>query len=882
MSEWYRRPIDEALAELSSGTEGLSGAEAERRLAEHGPNELPERKRSKWRMLLAQFQDVLVYILLVALALSVLMPFLEHGRPEPRAFLDAIVIMTILLLNAALGFAQEFRAEQAIAQLRALTAPSARVRRDGREQIVASRVLVPGDLVVIEAGDRISADGRVLSASELRLDESSLTGESDTVAKSPDALEGEVPLAERSNMVFAGTLVTAGSAEVVVTATGVHGEIGRIAQLMDETETPETPLQRRLRRLGIVMGQVVLALCVVVVSAGLMAGMAPTELLLTAVSLAVSAVPEGLPAVVTLVFALGVQRMVRHQAIVRRLDALEALGSVTVICSDKTGTITENRMQARAFWVPGLPQPLDARVATEHHSPPAGVRVDAAAIDRLALVAASCNRAKLPDLGDPTELGLLRFAHEIGVERLPIDVEELPFSSERKCMRTRNGGVACVKGAPEVVMAQVAEGGIYEGAIVSGKRLEAGDTVDGLVCAPLDIAAEQVAAMAAEGLRVLACAEDTGFGLCLVGLIGMEDPPRATAAQAMAEARRAGIRTIMITGDNSGTAQAIARQVGLEGGVLTGADLDALEPELLRARLPEVSVFARVSPEHKLRILEALRDSGEVVAMTGDGVNDAPALRGAHVGIAMGQTGTEVAREAASIVLTDDRFATIVSAVREGRRIYDNIRKFVLFLLRANFAEIPLITTALLIGLPLPYLPLHILWINLMTDSLPALALGVEPADPDVMDRPPRPPKQSLLEGEWLRLAFTAMCSFLLALHLFRSQVLAGAALELARSMTLTMAICFELLLAQTVRSHLPLWRVGLRSNPWMLLAMAIPLAAHLVLLYTPLASIFHLAPLDGAAWLRVLSYAGLGFLIIEASKIVGPRLRGPASARSS
>jgi Ca2+-transporting ATPase len=354
-----------------------------------------------------------------------------------------------------------------------------------------------------------------------------------------------------------------------------------------------------------------------------------------------------------------------------------------------------------------------------------------------------------------------------------------------------------------------------------------------------------------------------------VGLAAMEDPPRATAARAMAEARRAGIRTIMITGDNGGTAEAIAGQVGLFGTVITGRELDTLDAPALRARLDDVAVFARVSPEHKLRILDALREAGEIVAMTGDGVNDAPALRGAHVGIAMGRTGTEVAREAASIVLADDHFATIVSAVREGRRIYDNIRKFVVFLLRANFDEILLITTALLVGLPLPYLPLHILWINLMTDSLPALALGMEPAEPDVMERPPRPPQQGLLAGEWTRLAFAAVWAFAITLALYWSQIAGGAPLDEVRSVTLTMAILLELLLAQSVRSRLPLWRIGLRSNPWMLGAMAVPMVLHLGLLYSPLATVFHLAPLGFGQWATALTYAGLGFLVFELSKLV-------------
>ncbi|MBU0458679.1 cation-translocating P-type ATPase [Patescibacteria group bacterium] len=708
--------------------------------------------------------------------------------------------------------------------LQKLSSPHVRVRRNGGEKIIESRELVPGDIVIIEAGDMISADGRIVTESHLRCNESSLTGEHAAVSKNKKRLSGKLPLAEQENMVFRGTLVTRGSGEYVVTATGLHSEIGKIAKLVSETEFPETPLQRRMKKLGQLLGMVVVVLCLFVVGVGVMKGMSFNEIMLIGVSLAVSAVPEGLPAVVTVCLALGVRRMVKKNTLVRRLDSLETLGSVTVICADKTGTITENKMKVREVWTEGGGKSGDE--------------------DLMALVLSSCNRAKWPNLGDPTEIGLLAYARKIGVERLQIDNEEVPFTSEDKYMQTRHGRKSFLKGAPEVIVKKCDD-------VNKAQVLKKNDE------------------FAQNGLRVLAAAIKENGKVRFLGLVALDDPPREGVKDAIQNAKNAGIRTIMITGDNIVTAKAIADQVGIEGDAMLGDEMATLSKAKLKKQLMTTSVFARVSPTHKLQILEALKKLGEIVAMSGDGVNDAPALKGSHVGIAMGRNGTEVAREAASIVLADDHYSTIVNAIREGRRIYDNIRKFILYLLRANFDELLLIMTVLIIGIPLPYLPIHILWINLMTDGLPALALGMEKAEADIMRRPPRAPNEHLLAGEWGRLVVAGLYAFALAFLYFLWQLSSGAPLIEARTATFTLAIMFELFLAFTVRSRRPIWEIGVFSNKWLIGAVTIPFLMQLILLYTPLNVLFRLVPLNPFQWIEILLLSFSGFVVFELLKLV-------------
>jgi len=813
---------EDVLRKLESSIDGISGEQVVSRREKFGVNELPTKKKSLIKLFFSQFQDVMVYILFAALGISLVIPFVENGgNATVESFLDGAVIFAILILNAVLGFVQEYKAEEAIAALAKLTSPHVRVRRDGKEQIIDSKEIVPGDVIIIEAGDRISADGRILNHSHLRVNESSLTGESHAVDKTDDVMATDrLPLAEQHNIVFSGTLVTRGFSEYIVTSTGTNTEIGKIAKLVSETEFPETPLQRRMAQLGKMLGLVVIVLCGIIAGIGVYQQLPFTEILLITVSLAVSAVPEGLPAVVTVCLAMGVRRMTKKNALVRRLESLETLGSVTVICSDKTGTITQNTMKVIDSWV-----------------------ADSQEKSLLAQIASSCNRAKLPNIGDPTEIGLLQFGESQSAERLRVDEEEVPFTSESKYMQTRHGNSVFIKGAPEKIVE-----------LAGGNHQELLDADD---------------AFASKGLRVLACAVKKAEAITIVGLVAMEDPPRETAKQAIKEASTAGIRTIMITGDNVRTAASIAEQVGIEGKALHGTEIDQMTSHQLAVALEDVAVLARVSPVHKLRILEALQEAGEVVAMSGDGVNDAPALKGAHVGVAMGKVGTEVAREASSIVLADDHFATIVSAISEGRRIYDNIKKFVLFLLRANFDELLFIATTIILGMPLPYLPLHILWINLMTDGLPALALGMEPAERNIMKRAPRPQSEHILHGEWGRLLFSSVFAFAIAFVFFLWQLSQGVSVIEARSVTLTLAIVFELFLAFSVRSREPIWRVGFFTNKWLLGATAIPFLLQFALLYTPLNILFHVTPISLTQWIEVLLLASVAFAVFELIKLL-------------
>lgn len=814
----------EVLTALRTSSEGLSESEASDRLRTYGFNELLQEKRSVILLFFRQFHDVMVYILFGALILSIAVPFWSGREIAFEGMLDAMVILAILLLNALFGFIQEYKAEEAITELSKLTAPHARVRRGGTECMIPSRELVPGDIVLIEAGDRVSSDGRIMTLAHLEVNESSITGESQPVAKSSAPLHEECLIAEQENMVFAGTMVTRGSAQYVVTATGLRTELGKLATLVSQTDVPETPLQMRMKTLGKFLGIMVVSLCIVVVSIGFVRGLAILDILLMGVSLAVSAVPEGLVTVVTVCLALGVRRMAKQNALVRRLAVLEALGSVTVICADKTGTITENRMKVVETWLP--------MERLEEQS-------------LLARIGASCNRAILPDIGDPTELALLAFAAEHKIDRLNIDEEEVPFTSEEKYMQTRHGDRSFLKGAPEKIFALCGEMPDREAAL---RRNED---------------------MTSRGLRVLATAVREGEKVRFVGLFGLEDPPRAGVDRAIAQAKGAGIRTIMITGDHMNTARAIAYQVGIEGGVLEGANIDHMDTQELSWQLEHVSVFARVSPLHKVAILDVLKNKGHIVAMSGDGVNDAPALKGAHVGIAMGQSGTDVAREAASMILADDQYVTIVNAIREGRRIYDNIRKFILFLLRSNFDEILFITVTIIVGLPLPYLPIHILWINLMTDGLPALALGLEPEEPGIMDRPPRPSHQHILSGQWWNLCFSVLWGAAVSFMLFFWQIRRGVPLEQARTAVLMLAVFFELFLVVAARSQRPIFSVGFFGNRWMIGAIIVPLLLQLLLFFTPLRSLFHLTALSSQEWFIVLALASSGFFVFEMIKIV-------------
>ena len=828
--------VDDVLSSLGTTHEGLNDTEVTSRHAQFGFNELPEKKRSLLLLFLGQFNSVLVYILFGALALSIILPIFENGHALGFAdFIDAIAIGAILILNSCLGFYQERKAENAIASLEALSEPNARVRRNGKVIIIPSRELVPGDILLLEEGDKISADGRVISARGAKINEASLTGESLPEVKKTDPMEGEPVLADQKNMVFRGTIVTAGHLEVCVTAIGLKTELGKVAELVSSVEHPPTPLEQSMSALGRWLGIVVIVFCSLIFAVGFFRGLHITEMMLSAASLAVSAVPEGLPAIVTVCLAIGVQRMISRRALTRELSAIETLGSITVICTDKTGTITENRMEVEDTWRIRRGEDVEDEKKFIHQ------------------IAASCNNALSLEVGDPTEVGLLKKAMEKGIERLSIVEEDVPFSSETKYMMTtheRDGqSVQFIKGAPEVV-------------------IEMCDLSDD----EKEEVLEENEEMAKKALRILGFAwkDPSEEKAHFVGLIGLMDPPRDGVKDAIKVAKKAGIRTVMITGDHALTAKAIAKKIGLESEVILGKDLPAMSDKELQECVQKHSIFARVSPAQKVRILTGLQNSGEIVAMGGDGVNDAPALKKAHVGFAMGKQGTDVARETAEMILTDDHYASVVSAVEEGRTIYDNIRKFVVFLLRANFDELMVILGAILIGVPLPYLPIHILLRNLVIEGFPAMALAMEKSEADVMSRPPRKPGEHILHGEILFIALAAVIATIASFHVFFHALnVSSGDVDFARTLVVTTTILFELTLVFTCRSKKSLLNIGAFSNRYLLGAVGIAFAFLLVFLYTPLNTFLHLVPLRIDQWILPIVWSVGTLIFFEGLKVM-------------
>ena len=852
--DWHVRSAGEVCRELSVvPADGLSVDEVARRRARFGPNRLDEgRRRGPLRMLLDQFADFMVLVLLASAVLAGIL-----GEPQ-----DSLAIAVILMLNAVLGFAQEYRAERAVRALQALGAPQARVWRDGGVAVVPGEDIVPGDVVLLDAGSAVPADVRIVEAAQLRIDESALTGESQPVEKRIDALAGgDLALGDRTNLAFKGTLVTYGRGRGVVVATGMETELGRVAALLDEADDGRTPLQRRLADFGRRLALAVLALCAVLFVVGVLRGEEPVLMFLTAVSLAVAAIPEALPAVVTVALALGARKMVRANALIRRLPAVETLGSVTCVCSDKTGTLTENRMRVEAFHVDGR----------DTGTPPGPGQRSVAWNLLLAALALSNDAEPRGDgaEGDPTEVALLLAALRAEIDKRELAARmprlaEVAFSSERARMTTihsdPDGGlVAFTKGAPEHVLPS---------------------------CRDVDLPAMLDAAddMARRGLRVLAFAsrrlermpeegqlEDIETGMTLLGLVGLIDPPRAEAAEAVALCRTAGIRVVMITGDHPATARAIATRLGIvdDGGrVVSGAELARLDRDAFAAEVESIRVYARVAPEQKIQIVEALQKHGELVAMTGDGVNDAPALRQAEIGVAMGKGGTDVAREAAHMVLLDDNFASIVGAVREGRRIYDNIRKFIKFAFASNTGEIWTLFLAPLVGLPIPLLPIHILWVNLVTDGLPGLALTLEPAEREIMQRPPRPPRESIFaHGLWQHAVWVGL---LLGGVTLSTQAWAlRTGLEHWQTMTFTVLTLSQMGHVLAVRSeHDSLLTQGLLSNRPLLGAVVLTILLQCAVIYLPVSwSIFKTQPLTGGELALCFAVASIVFVAVEIEK---------------
>lgn len=860
--EYYQQPVAEVFRSLNSTEKGLTEAAAAQAQEQWGPNEIQSAKgKTVWGILLNQFKDFMILVLLVAAVISGFMGEL----------VDTIAIVVIVLVNAVLGFVQEFRAEKAMQALKQMAVANARIMREGVVGMRPAVGLVPGDVVLLEAGDIVPADLRLFEANALKAEEASLTGESAPVDKITDALtEESLPLGDRANMAYKSTLVTFGKGRGVVVATGMNTELGRIATMLDEAEVA-TPLQRRLTQLGKRLALIVLIICAIVFAFGLLRGERPVLMLLTAISLAVAAIPEALPSLVSITLALGARRMAGQKALVRNLPAVETLGSVTYICSDKTGTLTENRMTVEKVFARG--EIWNEQTWAEAFKDP----------DQQGLLQAmALNNNVEPNkdgglTGDPTEIALYNLAGQLGVsrqqalEQFPISAE-IPFDSDRKLMttihRTDDGFWLITKGAVDVLLDRVS--GISDGDREQYQQVN-----------------EQ---MSADGLRVLGFAEkklaqlpgrldaDTmEQDLQLIGLAGIIDPPREEAKAAIAECRKAGIRPMMITGDHPLTARNIAERLGMVepgGRALSGSELSKMSEEEFAKTVPQVFVYARVSPEQKLNIVKALQAAGQFVAMTGDGVNDAPSLKRSDIGVAMGITGTDVSKEAADLILLDDNFATIVKAVRSGRRIYDNIRKFIKYAMTGNTGEIWVIFLAPFFGLPIPLLPVHILWVNLVTDGLPGLALAMEPAEKDIMNRPPRHPKESVFAGGlgvhiiWvgLLLGFVSIFTQYLYIDSLKWQ-----------TMVFTVLCFSQMGHVFAIRSDREsLFSQGIFSNKALLGAVLLTLLLQLAVIYVPwLQPIFRTQALTLSELGIAVGLSSIVFIAVEIEKIF-KRKKGP------
>ena len=877
--EWHALDVEAAFKHLEAQEEGLTAQEAAQRLARHGPNELQAaRQISPWEILIEQFKNVLIIILLIATALSA---FLGEG-------VDAIAILVIVIFAVVLGFVQEYRAERAIEALKEMAAPTAAVLRNGEEEEIPAREVVPGDVIILRAGDKIPSDARLIESINLQVEEAALTGESLPVEKHTRPIlgaNGSLAVGDRKNMVYGGTAVTYGRGRALATSTGMKTEFGKIAQMLHTVESGRTPLQENLDKVGAALARAAFIIVAVIVGFGLFRGQPFIEMILFGIALAVAVVPEALPAVVTISLAIGVQRMVKRNALVRRLPAVETLGSTTVICSDKTGTLTKDEMTVRKVYLMG--EMLE--VSGAGYDPHGQFSIDGSPVEpsdslkkllRGATLASDAhivhgeaeNRWHVK--GDPTEGALVVAAAKAGMHKMDLDktyprIDEIPFTSETKRMTTLHKmdgtTVAFSKGAPEILLDSCTRHLTAEGEV------------------PLDPASreqilEVATQMAAEALRVLAVATRSAVRIdhaeqemTFLGLLGMIDPPRPEAKKAIQTCEEAGIKVVMITGDHPLTARAVASELGLlkNGRVVTGAELEAMSDETFKHEVESIEVYARVSPAHKLRVVTALQVNQHIVAMTGDGVNDAPALKKADIGIAMGITGTDVTKEAAAMTLTDDNFASIVAAVEEGRGIFGNIKKYLMYLLSSNIGEILLMAGATLLGMPLPLATVQILYINLATDGLPALALSVDPPEKDLMKRAPRDPRVGIftrpvvvlmvIGGIWLALVNLGM--FIWALN-------SGRSTEEARTMTFVSVVLFEFFKAYNFRSdrHSVLNRPF--ANKWLILAVGWEMVLLVLIIYVPfLHDAFSTYTLPWMDWLIVSLLSVTIVPVLEAAK---------------
>lgn len=861
---------EKAAAEMPDIQKGLSAAEVAARRAKYGENKLSEKKKkSLLQRFLAQFKDVMILILIVAAAVSFGLAIAEGN---PKEFFEPALILFIVIVNAIMGVMQESKAERALNALQNMSAPHARVIRDGKESVIDASLLVPGDIILLEAGDFVPADARLLESVSLKSEEAALTGESVPSEKDAKAeVAPDAPIGDRTNMVFSGCSITYGTATAVVTAIGMNTEMGKIAGLLNAESNTQTPLQKKLASLGKYLGIVALVACAVVFVVGLFNNIPPMEIFMIAVSLAVSAIPEGLPVVVTIVLSIGVQRMVKKNALIRRLPAVETLGSASVICSDKTGTLTQNRMTLTHVYIDGM-------ASAEPLSDDAQAEVKT----MLAYATLCCNGSvtvedgKEVHIGDPTETSIVVASRKLGDEKDALNaayprLAELPFDSDRKLMTTVNRvdgkNVVIVKGAFDMMASRCIKGDME-----SAKRV--------------------TEEMSASALRVLAVAykvidevpeeptsETLENGLTFMGLVGMIDPPRPEAKEAVAVCRRAGIKPVMITGDHVVTAAAIAKEIGIftDGDLaITGAQLDAMTDEELDSKVESISVYARVSPENKIRIVKAWQRCGKVVSMTGDGVNDAPALKAADIGCAMGITGTDVAKGASDMTLTDDNFATIVDAVKEGRGIYANLKKVIGFLLGTNISEIITVFFSMMVWHVTPVLSMHLLWINLVGDSLPAVALGMEPIEKDVMDRKPKPKNEGIFAGglgvrivlQGIMFSILTLVGFFLAWKVMPPE--GSDPLAAGRTMAFMVLALSQVVHTYNMRTDHSVFKIGFFSNKYVNLSVLAAVLLMAVVLFTPLGVLFGLEILSTELYLIALGLIIAPLVIVELCKLFG------------
>ncbi len=878
--DWQKLSKEECVKTLETNAQtGLSAQQVKKRLEQYGTNELTQKKKSGFfKKFIGQFSDFMVIILLIAAGVSFVMSLIRHDTD----FMDSIIILSIVVVNALTGVIQESRAEKAIEALKKLSSPQATVVREGKQMRIDSCGLVPGDLVVLSTGDMVPADLRLLQAHSLKAEESALTGESLPVEKNPNGMfSTATPLGDRTNMVYSGSSITAGRGMGIVVATAMQTEVGKIAHMIHSEETPQTPLQNHLAKTGKILGIGALIICGIIFILGLFQQVSPLEMFMISISLAVAAIPEGLPVIVTIVLAMGVKRMASNRAIIRRLPAVETLGGASVICSDKTGTLTQNKMTVVEI-------SDSERVLNMQSNEPEMLL-------NLAVLCNNCTVSAQQVSGDPTEAALV-VASKNKKQTLEQEfprLSEIPFSSDRKRMTTVHrlpaGGYRIItKGAPDVLLN-----------LCTGVWLKGGSHT--LTASVKNRILQRNSNMAGRSLRVLGVAykdvtqlpngeQFIESNLTFCGLIGMMDPPRPEAKEAVRLCKRAGIRPVMITGDHAVTAAAIGRELGIldeSGAAITGAQLDQMDQRELEREIYRYNVYARVSPAHKVRIVKAFQARGEVVAMTGDGVNDAPALKTADIGCAMGRCGTDVAKAAADLILTDDNFSTIVQAVREGRGIYENIRKTIHFLISCNIGEIMTILVAFLFGMPSPLLAIQLLWVNLVTDSLPALALGVDPIDSDIMQRKPRRQKKGLFGNgmgyhivvEGCMIGALSLLAFTVGRVFFDA---AGAEPFVGRTMAFAVLSLSQVAHAFNVRSEQSVFRVGIFKNKKLVLAALACIALQVgVILLPPLSAVFRTTQLDALQWGIVIALALIPIAVVELEKLIFRVINAVFSSKS-